>query len=262
MRILGKNIKSDIFNDSYLELRRWKKVYRKTLLIPQTSHSLKNSFRDNLALIHTLRYVTDNNSPFFNGKAEDLFATWDIISTSLTRLQSSMYDRNQWADVGLILAVPPQNIIGTFHKDVWFPNHAGNKSWETKNTYALTESYFNGTSKNPNDPKLKKYLKSAMPDKTYATMMSPESLIAKSNGIKHNEVLIVGKKDVNTYAEFPPTDRVKVCGIYFQYERGVKHKLPQYHQNRKLIEKLKQHNPDLPVIEHAVWGGDISAFSW
>ncbi|QJT81127.1 hypothetical protein [Kosakonia sp. MUSA4] len=261
MRILGKNIKSNIFNDSFFILEDWNKIYRKTLAIQHTSSARKNAHQDKLILIHTLRFITDNNSPFLNDKAEDLFATWDIISTSLTRLQSSMYDRNQWADVGLILAVPPQNIIGTFHKDVCFPNHAGNTSGETKNSYALSESYFKGASRKPNDPKMKKYLKSAMPDKTYATMMSPESLMAKSNGIKHNEVLIVGKKDVNTYAEFPPTDRVKVCGIYFQYERGQQHKLQQYQKNRELIEKLKQHNPDLPVIEHSVWGGEFSAFS-
>lgn len=262
MRILGKKIKSNIFNDSYFELESWKKVYRKTLLIPQTSPSRKNAHRDNLALIHTIRNIKDDNSPFFNGRAEDIIATWDIVSSSLIRMQSSCYDRSQWADVGFILAAPPQNIIGTFHKDVWFPNHAGNQSWENKNSYSLSDRYFLGINKSYNNAKVRKYIKSAMPDQTYASMMSPERLISESDGVYHNEVLIVGKKDINTYADFPPTDRVKVCGIYFYYERGQNHKLPQYQQNRELIEKLKQHNPDLPVIEHSVWGGELSAFSW
>ncbi|MDD7995522.1 hypothetical protein [Kosakonia radicincitans] len=261
MRILGLNIKSNIFNDSDWILHKWDKVYRRTTAMQHVTRPAKEAFKDKLALIHTLRYVDDNNSPFLSGRAEDIFATWDVISSSLIRLQSSLYDRNQWADVGLILAAPAQNIIGTFHKDVWFPNHAGNTETERRNSYALAESYFKGLGKT-NNPGVHRYLKTVMPERTYANMYDPESLIWKSDCKTHNEVLIVGKKDVNTYAGYPPTDRIKVCAIYFQYNAGLKSALPQFRKNKELIDKLKSYNPDLPVIEHSVWGGSVSNFHW
>ncbi len=261
MQILGKKINSNIFNDSADILRKWDRTYRKTLSILDAIRPGKNQFRDNLALIHTLRYMDSNNCPFLSAKAEDIFASWDIISSSLIRIQSSFYDRNQWADVGFLLAVPAQNIIGTFHADAWFPNHAGNGATGRKNSYELTESYFQGISKTKNPKRLER-LKKIMPEQTYANMYTPDTLINKSDGLSHNEVLIVGKRDVNIYADYPPTSRIKVCAIYFEYTSGQKETIAQYHKNRELIAKLQEMNPELPVIEHAVWGGSVSNFKW
>ncbi len=269
MRILGMNIKSDIFNTTKstttdLILHQWGKVYRRTASMLDVYRPTKEAFKDRLALVHTVQKVHQNDSPLLLNKAEDVIAGWDIISTSLTRLQSSMYDRNQWADVGLILAVPPQNVIGTFHHDVWFLNHAGTVETKRykKNSYALAQCYFKGISKFSRDPEMKRYLKKVMPDHTYAYITDPDTLIAQSDGTTHNEVLIVGKKDVNIYENYPPTGRIKVCGLYFQHYVGQKKNIPAYRDNRELLEKLIALNPDLPIIEQAVWSGSASDFKW
>lgn len=255
MRILGKNIKSDIFNTnkspiSDIILHEWNKIYRYTRTMPDIHRPAINAFKDRLALVHTLRYSRESDCPFLSGRAEDIFATWDIISTSLVRIQSSMYERTQWADVGFILAAPAQNIIGAFHKDVWFPNHAGKEGAVTVNSYALAEHYFKGISKSNNRRALR-YLKTAMPEKTYAHLYDPKSLISKTSSTLHNEVLVVGKRDVNTYEGHPPTDRIKVCGLYFLHNEIQEKNRQRYNENCALLLKLKALNPELPVIEHA-----------
>ncbi|MBU2896415.1 hypothetical protein [Vibrio hepatarius] len=52
-------------------------------------------------------------------------SSWDVVSTSV--VETGQHSRSQWADVGLILAAPTQNIISTSPHDVQFQNHAGNE---------------------------------------------------------------------------------------------------------------------------------------
>lgn len=242
MRIMGKKIDSKIFDSSNKKtLMKWGDVYNCTKsLIPQA-----------LMLIHTVRHVHTqaNRSPLLNQDAESAFNSWDVISTSLIEYRSK-YIRSQWANVGLLLAVPPQNIIGTFSEDVSFQNHAGIKE---NNSFALAESYFNGTPKLFEGKKAKErfnYIREyLLPNKSYAHITTPENLMINSKHKRYNEVLVVGKSNVNIHAGFPPTGHITVCGIYHLTTFGNK----TDPDDEKLIGQLKVLNPNVPVIRQKVY---------
>lgn len=242
MRIMGHKIKSDIFDKSNKRiLTEWGHVYNCTRhLVPQT-----------LMLIHTIRdvHAQAGISPLLTQNTESVLNSWDVISTSLIEYRSK-YIRTQWASVGLLLAVPPQNIIGTFIEDVSFQNHAGIKE---NNSFALAESYFNGTPKLFEGKKAKErfnYIKERLlPNNSYAHITTPEDLIMNSKHKRYNEVLVVGKSNVNIHAGFPPTSHITVCGIYHLTTFGEK----ADPNNENLIRKLKVLNPDLPVIRQVVY---------
>jgi hypothetical protein len=239
---MGKKINSNIFDNSNEKiLKKWGDVYSCT----------KNLTPHALMLIHTVRHVHTqaNRSPLLNQDAESAFNSWDVISTSLIEYRSK-YIRSQWANVGLLLAVPPQNIIGTFTEDVSFQNHAGIKE---NNSFALAENYFNGIPKNFAGKKGKErfnYIREhLLPNKSYAHITTPEHLIKNRVHNKYNEVLVVGKSNVNIHAGFPPTGHITVCGIYHLTKFGNK----ADPDDEKLVGQLKILNPDLPVIRQEVY---------
>lgn len=248
MRILGKQINSNIFskNDQSHKtvLPQWKKVQVNTS--NACSHFKGGAIIDaqNLKgskfLVHTIRDFAVQ-SPLLSQRAEELFSTWDVISSSV--IGAGTYHRTQWADIGLILAVPPQNIIGTFHRDVWFPNHAGNTQGGHKNTYALADSYFQGLNKK----------QQPINGATYAQLSTPDDII-KGTFSNHtgtggyNEILVVGRPNVRIYEGFGPTERVKVCGIYYhQAVKGSNSDIRTRDKNIMIIKKLLAHN-NIPVF--------------
>lgn len=256
MRIFGQTINSNIFSKSDKShtsaLPKWKELQSQTL---KTANDARKSGRNLINtrhidskqfLVHTIRDFK-NESPLLTQNAEKLLSTWDVISTSV--VQTGEHSRSQWADVGLILATPPQNVISTSPHDVMFQNHAGNKPGEPQNTYALTESYFKGQGKKGYTPN----------GGTYAQIDTPRNVIEKTNG-KHNEILVVGKPNIRTYEGYKGTDTLKVCGIYcHQMLNNDKENNTKVHQeNNKLIENLLKVNPGLTVFKEFTWAGDLT----
>lgn len=257
MRILGKQINSNIFskNDQSYKtaLPQWKKIQVNTL--KECSHFRGGTLNDAKELsgckllVHTIRDFA-KQTPLLSKNAESLFSTWDVISSSV--IGAGTFHRTQWADIGLILAVPPQNIIGTFRQDVWFPNHAGNTPGQPKNTYALADSYFQGLNKKGQ----------AIHAGTYAQLSTPEEII-KGTFSNHtgtggyNEILVVGRSSVRTYEGLGATERVKVCGIYYhQSLKGSNSDLRDRDKNIMIIKKLLANN-NIPVFTEFTWLGDL-----
>ncbi|AVI67734.1 hypothetical protein CKQ84_18825 [Shewanella sp. WE21] len=264
MRIFGKTINSSIFSKSDKShtsaLPQWNKLKKETL---KTVNSCKKNIDPfnksgrvsiNTAkiapkqfLVHTVRDF-ENESPLLTQNAQTLLSSWDIISTSVVK--TGEYSRSQWADVGLILAAEPQNIISTSRHDVRFQNHAGNEPGKPQNTYALTESYFKGQG-------MHGY---TVEGGTYAKIETPSDIINNTFTGTHNEILVVGKPDIRTYEGYDGTEKVKVCGIYCHQMLGnnKENNELKYNENNELIDKLLKVNPGLTLFREFTWTGSIT----
>ncbi len=174
-----------------------------------------NKLRPGRALIHTIRECYETTSPLLNNPAEDLFKTWDIISASLfdasamTALDILLPRRTlAFGELGFVLDVPIQNILGTHHRDLAFPNHIGTEQdvsakggRRVTNSFALADAIFSGVN-------LRK--KVVMPG-GFNQIRTPEDLLV--NTFRYNEVLLVGKEGINIYPGLPETGRIKVIEV-------------------------------------------------
>ncbi len=154
-------------------------------------------------LIHAVRY---NTGELFQRPAEDVFATWDIMSCSL--IDATLCLKSIDA-TGFILKVPKQNILGTHNHDVWFPNHKGK---EANARYA---------SKTERNGSLVKALHSGINKRginigNFRQLLMPGDLIEgqMASRAKYNEILIAGRPDVNVYAGLPATKKIEVIGVF------------------------------------------------
>lgn len=255
MKIFGKKFNSNIFssnNGSHKSiLPLWAFLHENTIkacskytpgVVSDASKLASAKF-----IVHTIRDFQEE-SPLLTREAESLFSEWDVISTSL--IKSGEYNKTQWADVGLILAVPPQNIISTFQRDVGFKNHAGVQSGRVVNSYALADSYFRGEAKGGHK----------IPGGTYAVLDTPENILRTTPCGQHNEILIVGKSGVRIYEDFPATQKIRVCGIYYHLcvDRSKRRQDEISHsKNLRLINALLSVNPTLPVLKEITYVGNI-----
>lgn len=189
------------------------------------------------ALVHAVQSRYRNSSPLFKFPAEDVIRTWDIISTSLIDTRLTMI--NRWNNerytglgdaVGLILDCPPQNILGTHPYDVSFPNHSQN----------LVKDFLLGRSKS---------YENELKHPHYNLLMSPDELLAKRRKYffcdpEYNEVLIVGKANVNIYKAYATTKRPTIRGILLfpDAANGV-----ASGKELHTAQALKVVNPNLPV---------------
>lgn len=180
---------------------------------------LKRSYR----LVHSMSYNYRNGSPLLENRAEDIFKTWDVISTSLVDIDKIS---NKWKDCGwgersrvsgiyfelaFVLEVQPQNILGTHAHDVWFPNHAG---CNRGNSWALADAIFSGRGKPGGEKKWP-----SVKGHGYNKIISPEKLLRESRAYHHNEILIIGKPNIRLYAGLPATCAPKVKEIIFVPQR-------------------------------------------
>jgi len=155
--------------------------------------------------------VRDENSVLLTERADAVFSSWDIFSTSFIDVK---YLLRSICPVGLILQVPKQNIIGTHPHDVWFPTHLGSakdkKKYSSKaaKTGSLSHALATGVD-------LKGRIVNDLPEK-YRRLMSPTNLAEMqwAMGAPYNEVLVIGRSDVNVYSGLPATRKVKVVGIF------------------------------------------------
>lgn len=214
---------------------------------PLNTLSAWAALKPDVVLVHSLR---SQKSLLFQKPAEEVFSQWDMISTSLVNVKNIAPFPKQWEpgvdtdrvtgcfdDVSLVLDVAPQNIIGTHHKDVWFPNHAGvSRSGKVRNSYALADRVRSGIGKH------RKVVQGG-----FDQLVTPDTLLRPSRD-DFNEVLIVGREGVNTYTDLKPTQNVKVVGILV----APKHKsgeasveLRDSMQRTKMIAALQELNAAL-----------------
>lgn len=181
--------------------------------------------------------VRDPNSILCRQNAQETLNTWDVISTSfcLNILKDSIYP------VGLLLAVMPQNILGTHAYDIWFPNHIGTDLDRSGTVYpndmiraaSLTKALRTGIDKRGGD--------SIQYQGGFRKLMNPADLNKEQHnrGRKYNEVLVVGREGVNIYDGFNATREIKVLGI-FDGSRG---------RSSAVSEGLQRANPFLNVFK-------------
>lgn len=224
------------------------------------------NLKDSQVLIHTINPAYVNRSPLFLKDACSVFRQWDVLSSSLIDLdkvkrfrdkngkndkieklrawEELRRDNGLFFEIGFILDFAPQNILGTFAEDVWFPNHAGVNN---RNTYALTDAIFSGNGK-PGG-------RHAWPGEnghSYNKINSPKYILNRSDLHRHNEILVVCKPFINIYPGLPPTKPLKIKGIIYAPERVTGHPLFRGMERKgkyRVINKLAALNPGIPIIE-------------
>lgn len=226
----------------------------------QNTLSKWNNLSPNQHLIHTLNHKGFFNSNLSTSRVDDVFKTWDVISTSFVDLNTisssseklagwDKKNRNTglWFEVGLILAVPAQNILGTHSRDVWFPNHAGVTNGRTKNSYALSDAIFSGKGKNGGQ-----HAWPSASGQNYNTIKSPDEILKATNTKYHNEILVIGKGNIMTYPGFPATRPVRLIGIIIAKKQLNGHGLFQrmgQAKNNDLASRILHLNPGVDVYE-------------
>lgn len=221
-----------------------------------------------LKLVHTVNsafFVKDEitrryPSELCNKPAEHVFNTWDVISCSLINIKklSKAFrggDLAPWENVdsptgmfhelGFVLDVPSQNILGTHSHDVWFPNHIDAKKNGPK--WGLVDSILSGKGKDGNS--------NQWPAKTghsYNRIQTPEHILSYSDDYYHNEILVIGKSNINVYPGFNPTDKIKVSAIICAQKNFTGHSFFSRKGGAVLEENLRilrTVNPKLKVIK-------------
>lgn len=250
-----KNVKKlmSIFDGSHnAVLNAWGQVYKDTLRIQSTFITQRgrvfqaDRIAGNHILVHTLRNtVLRAGSDLLQNSAARVMSDWDIISTSVVEVNS--HNRTHWGDVGFILAVPPQNIIGTFERDVSFPNHIGNERTNRGDTYLLVDHYLKGINKSGR----------TIAENTYAKLQKPRQIVETTSSPSWNEVLVVGRRDINIYQGFGATKPVEVVGIYVHNSTGKKNSQSENRANEMLAQKLSVLNDDAPIFIETTYHGRV-----
>lgn len=185
-------------------------------------------------LVHALTLEKFEDGDLSKMKAEDALKRWDVFSTSLIAVKKTPTGLNGLGEpgwgtqlacgVGLLLEVPPQNILGAFRKDVWFPTHAPTTNYE------FSKRILSGKGKAGFRVK-----------GGYNQILPPESLVHK--GDPYNEVLVVGRP--GTRVHFAQTGETKVVGIIYSQHSQMGNGFELANWN--LIHKLQSRNPGLEV---------------
>jgi hypothetical protein len=199
-----------------------------------------------LCLVHALGEHALNGE-LFKKRAQDVLRGWDVISTSLvTRSRAwrqaqvhvtgnviprqTEYCNYMYANVGLILKVPPQNILGTHEYDVFFPTHAPAKHYEFASR-VLARRTANG-----------KYFN----EDRFTKIVSPLELLKKTMegpSVGYNEILVVTRPNVRVH--FSATQEVSVQGIVYSECSSLDDKNEE--RDRFMLELLCKLNPDLSI---------------
>jgi hypothetical protein len=210
-------------------------------------------------LVHTFSHANFIKSELSKKSAEEVFKQWDVISTSLISLNSIVFQRQRsnhaidqntgplkthaFYDLMLVLDVPPQNILGTHDKDVWFPNHVGSDRKQgnsdfLRKGYQLADRIFSGIDKRGR----------CMAPKGYNVIKKPQEIWNKT-GNRHNEILVIGKEGVSMH--FTPTKIIKIKEIIYapkKYFSGGDHDVYKFN-NEYCVRMLKNLNPNVPFRE-------------
>lgn len=221
-----------------------------------------DKLRPSRALVHTIRgsYLGLGSrmppTPLLTNPAADLFRGWDVVSASLVDLNRMSpaeadlsADTMAFGELVLVLDVPIQNILGTHARDTSFPNHIGTlaDTWAkppVKNSYALVDAINSGQTKHAN----RKVAGG------FNQICTPSELLGRSARImsNYNEVLLVGKPDVNIYQGLKPTGLIRVCDVmvFFKSKVGQASHLKRQAELVMVAQKIMAINniPGAPTI--------------
>ncbi len=197
-----------------------------------------------LCLVHTLCLNRFQAGALSAGRAQDVFRSWDVISTSLVirrRLWAhSMMRRNRAGfvqissqvtpmchSVGFILDVPPENILGTFSRDVLFPTHA------SADGYEFSDAVLNGFEQN------------MMWAGGFRHIEPPFEILHHTRGhgvfSDYNEILVVTRPCAKIH--FTMTKEVGVTGILYSPDnRGA-----DATDDIRLLHAMLALNPELQI---------------
>ncbi|WP_039054970.1 hypothetical protein [Enterobacter sp. Bisph1] len=258
-RWAGQEIPTRIFSSPPHEaLQSWAEIREGTLtlkanLSPGISDHNNHIAKDKLVLAHAIRPAYYDFTPLGIHNIEHLLYNWDVVSTSLIKLNpSNDNDFHQISDLAVILSVPPQNIIGTLTRDAWFPNGIG-AQWQDPENFdsrKLTEAYFFGQHKATQDAAIQRMLQETI-NGTYSRLLSVDELLQQRNRDIYNEVLVLGKKGVNTYANdrtvrYKPTRYLKVCAIYYRVRAESTEDANR--RTSAFLYRITHNNPGIPII--------------
>lgn len=172
-------------------------------------------------LVHMVRW---NSGHLLSDSAEKVFAQWDVFSTSLIDLQNlaplggagdPQRHTGAIGDVGFVLKVAPQNIIGVHERDISFQAHVGMwtdpGSWQrtVDMPYALTDYIHNSDEQD-------------RPARSN-TLMTPAQVMEKTQypfSYSHNEILVAGRAGQSLYQDLKPTRAIEVESIIVMPYRG------------------------------------------
>ncbi len=154
-------------------------------------------------------------------RAEYVVEEWDVFSTTVASYKDPTSVR--WTEgVGLILEVPPQNIIGAFSRHVGVPLH------ERAHRYQLAHSVKSGISE------------SGIPVKGgYRKIATPDKLLKRK--VTDNEVLVVGRP--HAHVHFAETRTIKVRGMVLANQQYLTKQ--DAIDNLELLRLLQVRNPHL-----------------
>lgn len=208
-------------------------------------------------LIHTIPANGRFDGPLFNNRAEDVLSTWDVISTTLIDSKKIINGVDALArginkretlmfyEIAFVLAVPPQNILGTFAKDVCFPNHAGrlnsSPAGRVVDKSALFEHIRTGERKRKPDGTQNGFITGG-----YNQIYSPQEILMRTPSAGHNEVLVIGRSGVNIYKGQPATQKIQVMGIVLSPKNlpsDINNDNAFHRKWRALSDKLESINP-------------------
>ena len=195
---------------------------------------------------------------------EDKMVAWDIISTTLV---SNIRRNSVIGEIGHILDVPPQNILSTNETDVWIKNHIGRKDHSPKgdliNPYALADHIMERT-KPPKARNGYLYLNRGVPMpgpkriKTFEYLTTPSEVeMLTSKRVKslpsfleyqYNEVIVIGRPNINIYLGMPLTQKIKVKGIYLVKKLLPKKDQKTWQEYVDLAYEMSSVNHNVPVL--------------
>ncbi|CAB5574742.1 Uncharacterised protein [Pseudomonas putida] len=198
-----------------------------------------------LCLVHALG-ISSFGGELFQRRAQDVLRGWDVISTSMiarNRIRRQAQAHNLpnrilrqidscnclYANLGLILKVPPQNILGTHEYDVFFPTHAPAAHYEFASRI-LARRTAKGKLFN---------------EDLFTKIESPAEILKKTitPSAVYNEILVVTRPNVRVH--FSATEEVRVQGIiYSQHGNAF---IRDKRRDQFMLDRLCQVNPDLAV---------------
>jgi hypothetical protein len=235
--------------DLHVKLEQWRRLDETDMLI-----------------VHCVSPQYFDSAEFNHFEAESVFKRWDVISASLITHQVKYGGKDgkvkytgMYGELGFVLDVPPQNILGTHYRDVYFPNHIGTPKYfgagkykRKEDSWKLADATFSGVGKNIGIAGFG-HDKAAWPineGNPYNIIEAPIDILFKSNRARHNEILIIGKPGVSLHHGYPPSQEIKVKAIIVGERNSDSNftSLQRKHELDVAIEKLSKANPGLRVI--------------
>lgn len=246
-------------------LQHWEATRRSSIIDQVNLKDIYNSYDPSkgtpwMCLVHMARDLSKDSVErikVLKTNFENQIRTWDIVSTSLLSNKSFERDKKNATIgvIGYVLNVPPQNILATNETDAWIENHIGREGSSPSGKISNASELAKHLQERSNVPKKGyKHTSShidALNNKKVAPprlrtsnyLLTPAELSAKT--INYNEVLVIGRPDVNIHEGMPRTAEVTVAAIIL-----IKRKIPQNFSGQyvELAKAMSAANNNVPIL--------------